>query len=144
MQFSAILASLALLVSTATASPLARRDQVSVAYNDYYNRNSTLPLTAVACSNGVNGLLKKGYTDIRSLPGYASAAPYLGSWNSPKCGQCYKVSYSDKFVYVIAVDVADSFVMGQYAMNVLTGGQAYDLGRVPATAVEAPQSACNF
>ncbi|KAI9353024.1 rasp f 13 [Zopfochytrium polystomum] len=144
MQFTTILATIALLASTGTASPLSRRDQVTVAYNDYYNRSSTLLLTAVACSNGSNGLLKKGYTDIRSLPGYAAAAPYLGTWNSPKCGQCYKLSYKDKFVYVIAVDVADSFVLGQDAMDVLTDGQAYELGRVPATAEEAPQTSCNF
>ncbi|KAI9346810.1 heat-stable 19 kDa antigen [Zopfochytrium polystomum] len=149
MHFStAIATTLALLLAstttTTTASPLTRRDQVSVSYDNNYSKTTNLPLASFACSDGSNGLLTKGYTTIASLKVYAAATPYVGGWNSPSCGKCYAVSYGGKSVTVVAVDRGNSFVMGQDAMDELTGGQAVALGRVQADAVEVAPSNCGL
>ncbi|KAI9328993.1 heat-stable antigen [Zopfochytrium polystomum] len=150
MQFKAILAVVAAAAAAATstpsalASPLHRRDDVSVAYDHNYDRATDLSLASVTCSDGSNGLLTKGYSSIGALPAYAAASPYVGGWNSPNCGKCYTVSYNGRSINVIAVDLGNSFVMGEDAMNDLTGGQAEALGRVAATAVEVNQSVCGL
>ncbi|KAI9346759.1 Cerato-platanin-domain-containing protein [Zopfochytrium polystomum] len=147
MLFTPLLALLA-VAATATASPaappLSRRDQVSVAYDNNYSKATNLPLASFACSDGANGLLTKGYTNIASLKAYASATPYVKGWNSPSCGKCYTVTYGGRSINVVAVDVGNSFVMGQDAMDALTGGQAVALGRVQANAVEVAASVCGL
>ncbi|KAI9346804.1 Cerato-platanin-domain-containing protein [Zopfochytrium polystomum] len=133
MQFKAILAVAAAAAATsapsALASPLHRRDDVSVAYDHNYDRATDLSLASGTCCDGSNGLLTKGYSSIGVLSAYAAASPYVGGWN---CGKCYTVSYNGRSVNVIAVDLGNSFVMGEDAMNDLAGGQAEALGRVAA------------
>ncbi|KAI9324777.1 Cerato-platanin-domain-containing protein [Zopfochytrium polystomum] len=135
MLFTPLLALLA-VAATATASPaaapLSRRDQVSVAYDNNYSKATNLPLASFACSDGANGLLTKGYTNIASLKAYASATPAT------------PVTYGGRSINVVAVDVGNSFVMGQDAMDALTGGQAVALGRVQANAVEVAASVCGL
>ena len=106
----------------------------SVSYNLIYD-NPAVPLTYLACSDGPYGLMSKGYTNLGSLPTY----PYVGGvysvtgWDSPACGSCYKIRYgpTDTTITVLAVDVApNGFIINQYAMNVLTGGLAIELGSV--------------
>ncbi|TDL22980.1 immunomodulatory protein [Rickenella mellea] len=90
-------------------------------------------LSTVACSNGANGLLTKGFTTFGSLPKF----PFIGgaqavvSWNSPNCGSCWNLTYQGTTISVLAIDHAGSgFNIAQRAMDTLTHGQAVDLGVV--------------
>ena len=57
-----------------------------VSWDSVYDQG-TESLADVACSDGPNGLLTKGYSEFEDLPSF----PYIGgssvaSWNSPYCG----------------------------------------------------------
>ncbi|KAJ1566875.1 hypothetical protein HK405_008061 [Cladochytrium tenue] len=131
---------LAVAGTTAAPHPHARRDSTSVSYDLTYD-NAGLSLNSVSCSDGVNGLVSK-YPTLGDVPGYPAASPYV-SWNSPNCGLCYELQYGGNTIYITAVDSSSGgFVIGENAMNALTGGQAVDLGRVEATLTPADASAC--
>ena len=135
MQFKAItLAALALLVPSALTTPTPA--SVPVTYDNTYD-NPTGSLFNVACSNGDNGLLTKGFTDFQSLPPF----PYIGGaaavehWDSESCGSCWKLSYEGRHVHVLAVDyAAQGFNVAQAALDALTDGRAVELGHVEAEA----------
>jgi len=65
-------------------APLAiSATRVSLAYYD----NPTMSLYGVACGDGPNGLISKGYRtlgDLRTFPNVAGS--YVGGFNSPGCG----------------------------------------------------------
>ena len=118
----------------------------TLSYDQTYD-DASLSLSVVACSNGVNGLMSKGYTTLGSLPTF----PNLGgvytvtSWDSPACGTCYEVTYGSTTIAVLAVDVAlEGFNLSEEAMNTLTGGLAVELGRVDVTATEVDASVCGL
>ena len=128
--------------------PAFAQSQQSVTYDTTYD-DSAFSLTGVACSDGVNGLINKGYTTLGSLPSF----PYVGGafavahYNSPNCGTCWKLYYAEtgKTINVLAVDVAlDGFNISEEAMNKLTGGLAVELGRVEVTATQVPASVCGL
>ncbi|KAJ5519476.1 hypothetical protein LT330_008843 [Penicillium expansum] len=144
---SAFLATLSLV---AAAPAPAAAETVSVSFDPKYDVG-TSSLNTVACSDGVNGLVTQGYTDFASLPIFPNigGAITIAGWNSPNCGKCYALHYSngkiDKTINVIAVDTAPGgFNIGLQAMNTLTNGQAEQLGRVDATYVEVEASACGL
>ena len=144
---SAFLASLSLV---AAAPAPAAAETVSVSYDPKYDVG-TSSLNTVSCSDGTNGLVTQGYTDFASLPSFPNigGAITIPGWNSPNCGKCYALHYSngkiDETIYVIAIDAAPSgFNIGLQAMNTLTNGQAEQLGRVDATYEEADASACGL
>lgn len=128
MKFS--IATLSVFVSAALAT--------TVSYDSTYD-NKGGSLSTVACSDGPHGLLTKGYKTFGSLPDF----PYIGGssdvagWNSASCkslakhsglfahvnkvGNCYKVTYNGKSVYMLAIDHTDSGInMSLEAMNDLT------------------------
>lgn len=130
----------------AFALPAFAQVSESLSYDTTYD-DASLSLTSVACSNGVNGLMSKGYTTLGSLPTF----PYLGGvytvtgWNSPACGTCYEVTYGSTTIAVLAVDVAlDGFNLSEEAMNKLTGGLAVELGRVEVTSTQVDPSVCGL
>ena len=145
MQFKAItLAALALVVPGALTTPTPA--SVPVTYDNTYD-NPTGSLFNVACSNGDNGLLTKGFTDFQSLPPF----PYIGGaaavehWDSESCGSCWKLQYCDKPpVYVIAVDNAAIIQLGQPAFDQFAGEEGAKRGSVNATAVEVDPSFCGL
>ncbi|KAF8913647.1 cerato-platanin-related secreted protein [Mucidula mucida] len=106
-------------------------------YDDHYGIGST-SLSTTACSNGENGLMTRGYTTLDSLPTY----PYVTSsyavpgWNSPQCGACWNLSYTDNTgkTNSIKVTVIDHAQEGWYttvaAMDDLTSGHALEYGLV--------------
>lgn len=149
--FTTILSLLALSTSTLSAPVDSEAGQsISVSYDKKYDAGGT-SLKTVACSDGVNGLIHKGYSDFQSLPDFPliGGSPTVPGWNSPNCGKCYKLHYKagsiDKTIFVTAVDAAPGgFNLGLKAMNKLTDGMAVELGRVQATYSQADPSKCGF
>lgn len=131
------------ILATLIAQVLA--DTVSVSYDTTYD-DASLSLDEVACSDGPNGLITKGFTTIGSLPtknvGGAQAIP---GWNSVECGTCWELTYEGTSINVLAIDhTLTGFNIAEGAMNLLTNGQAVFLGRVNATATSVAASACGL
>ncbi|OBZ72579.1 Allergen Asp f 15 [Grifola frondosa] len=152
MRFSAVLASLlcaAPAVLSAPTAALSARSAVQtlqVTYDQTYDVASN-SLVIVACSNGVNGLLAKGFTTFGSLPDF----PFIGGaqavegWNSPNCGTCWQLQYGNTTINVLAIDHAGSgFNIGLDAMNKLTNNQGVDLGVVEVVSVRTAESVCGL
>ena len=141
MKLANTFASLAILLTSATA-------QFSTSYNPNYD-NPQLSMSAVACSDGPHGLMKR-FPTVGSLPGYpyVGAAPAVTGWNSPNCGTCWNITYTDEGVMrtisLLAVDASTNYTTTTAAMNNLTNGQAIFLGRVDVTVVQVPSSVCGL
>ncbi|RPD59241.1 immunomodulatory protein [Lentinus tigrinus ALCF2SS1-7] len=139
MQFKAIaVAALALFASSALG--------VTVSYDETYDSSST-SLANVACSDGANGMLTKGFSTFGSLPHFPNigGAAAIAGWNSSSCGTCWQLTYNGKSINVLAIDHADSgFNIALRAMDTLTGGQAKALGRVDVTAKQVSASTCGL
>ncbi|KAI0737943.1 immunomodulatory protein [Daedaleopsis nitida] len=119
---------------------------ITVSYDEAYDQGSS-SLANVACSDGENGLLTKGFSTFDSLPQFPNigGAVAVGSWNSAACGTCWQLTYKDKSINVLAIDHADEgFNIAMEAMNTLTGGLAAELGRIDATATQVSASACGL
>lgn len=124
---------------------------VLVTYDAAYDNGST-SLATVACSDGTNGLLTKGFTTFGSLPKFPNIGGSfaIAGYNSPACGTCWQITYSNgagvvKSIDVLAIDVAKpGFNIGLVAMNDLTGGQAVHLGKVQATVKQVNASFCGL
>lgn len=148
MFFTALLAAFAVFFLPILAAPQSpgHPPSLPVTYSTQYD-NKNLPLTGVACSNGANGLLTKGYKtlgDLKNFP-YVGAAQYIEGWNSTQCGSCYKLVWWSNSIYVLGVDhVTDGFVISKAALNALTGGQAVDLGSTQAAVIGVQPSYCNI
>jgi len=118
----------------------------SLSYDTTYD-NPNLSLDYVACSDGPNGLITKGYTTLGQLPTYPNVGGVytVTGWDSAYCGSCYNVTYGSKTIAVLAVDTAsEGFNLSEEAMNALTGNQAAFLGRVSVTAVPVAASVCGI
>lgn len=148
MKFS--ISAIACLVSVAfaapTAAPADSGTAIDVAFDNTYD-NKDQPTSTLACSDGTNGLITKGYNTLGALPKFPNVggAPTIAGYNSPNCGACYGITYNGQTLYVIGVDVAvNRFVLSQEALDTLTGGQAVKLGHVSATYAPAPLQSCGF
>ncbi|KAG2353747.1 Cerato-platanin [Suillus spraguei] len=123
--------------------------QVEVTYDDFYD-NSATSLEEVACSNGVNGLLTKGYTTFGSLPSF----PNIGgipnaTWNSTLCGTCWYLQYTtpngtQESIYITAVDDAYTFNLSEEAFDELTDNTDVTGVTVSATATQVAESFCGM
>ena len=144
MKLSLIFTSFAVLLTSVHA-------QLSVSYDTAYD-NSAASLSSVACSDGPNGLLTRGFTTFGSLPKFPfiGGAPAVTGWNSPGCGTCWELTYVNSqgvstSINILAIDVATpNYNIALEAMNTLTDNEATFLGRVPVTATSAPASACGL
>lgn len=143
MKFSAIFASLSMFSSLAYAT--------TVAYDTTYDNGGT-SLTVVACSDGANGLITRGFTTFGSLPHFPhiGAASAVTGWNSPNCGTCWELTYTNssgiaKTINIIAIDVAGAgFNIAQKAMDELTNGNAVQFGRVDVASKQVAASVCGL
>ena len=138
MQLSAAV----LAVLAALAAPILAD---TVSFDTVYDDPST-SLDEVACSDGPNGLITKGFTTFGSLPtkNIGGAAAVAG-FNSPQCGSCWELTFNGTSINVLAIDHAGSgFNIAEGAMNALTNNQAAFLGRVDATATQVNASACGL
>ncbi|KAF7799630.1 hypothetical protein EIP86_010868 [Pleurotus ostreatoroseus] len=117
----------------------------SLSYDEAYD-NAGTSLSSVACSDGSHGLLTKGYSTFGSLPAFpdVGGAFAVGGWNSAECGTCWKLTYKNKSINVLAIDHADAgtFNIALAAMNKLTGNKAKSLGRVEVSYKQVSTSDC--
>ena len=134
-------------VALTLALPAIAQTTETLSYDTTYD-DASLSLTAVACSDGPNGLITKGYTTLGSLPTFPNVGGVytVAGWNSAACGTCYSVTYANsQSIFVLAVDVAlEGFNLSEEAMDALTGGQAANLGRVDVTVVPVDASLCGL
>ena len=138
MKFSSTILSLAALFSIASAD--------TVRYNSFYDNPST-SLDDVACSNGPNGLLTAGFNRLSDLPTFPDIGGVfaVGSWNSPECGSCWKLSFKGNSILVTAIDtVSDGFDISLEAMNTLTGGCAAVVDSIDAFATQIERIHCGI
>jgi hypothetical protein len=139
LSFAAILLSAFALPAFAT--------QVEVTYDEFYD-NSATSLANVACSNGPNGLLTKGYTTFGSLPSFPNIGGIPGlTWNSVLCGTCWKLEYTTPtgtydYIYITAIDAAYTYNLSLEAFNKLTDNTGVAAGKVTATATQVAESFC--
>ncbi|KAF9453645.1 Cerato-platanin [Macrolepiota fuliginosa MF-IS2] len=143
MKITSIFVALTLAASSVVAD--------SVTYSQVYDQK-TGPLSSVACSNGPNGLLTRGYKTFGDLPGF----PYIGGaaavtgWNSPECGSCWELTFtnadgSTKSINITAVDfTASGFNVALTAMNDLTGGNGVEYGVVDVVSKKVDPTGCGF
>jgi hypothetical protein len=126
-----LMMSLIALFATTTTEP--------VRSNPFYDNGGT-SMNNVACSNGANGLITKGYETFGSLPTF----PYIGgafnvkNWNSTECGSCWKLTYpaTGITVYYTAIDTINvGFDVSDQTMAKLTKGKHPDTIDVDATQV---------
>jgi len=145
MKFSAIIGSLTLaLLPSATFA-------ARVTYDTVYD-NSHGSLTTVACSDGANGLITRGFTTFGSLPKFPhiGGAEAVTGWNSLNCGTCWELTYTNaqgqkKTINVLAIDFAQSgFNIALSAMNELTGGHAVQFGSVNVASRKVAASVCGL
>lgn len=164
MYFSKVLS----IISLAAAA-----SAVSVSYDTGYD-DANRSLTSVACSDGSNGLIPKGYPTQGSLPDFPfiGGAAVVAGWNDPdvsptdsfgeererereadqptrgpkiQCGSCWQLTYNGKSINVLAIDHTDNgFNLALGAMNALTNNQAEFLGRIEATATQVAASVCGI
>lgn len=123
---------------------------LTVSYGPKYDVQGS-SLNSVACSDGENGLVNKGFSIFNSLPNFPliGSAPTIAGWNSPNCGTCYRLHYRrgnvDERINVLAIDTAPAgFNIGLEAMNRLTNYQAKNLGRVVVTYTRVADSICGM
>ncbi|KAJ3877028.1 Cerato-platanin [Lentinula edodes] len=110
--------------------------------------NANQSLSTVACSDGVNGLLTKGFTTFGSLPTFPNigGASAVTGFNSPNCGSCWNVTFTNSTtgdsttLSILAIDVGSGFVVSQEAMDNLTNDNAVALGVVNVDSVQVNAS----
>ncbi|RBA20544.1 hypothetical protein FPRO05_07991 [Fusarium proliferatum] len=111
------------------AAALTSVSATTVSYDPGYGESGRA-LTAVACSDGKNGLITKYKWKTQ---GQIPKFPYIGG------------AQAGKSINVLAIDHTDAgFNISPAAMNALTNNQAVKLGRVDATATQVAISNCGL
>ncbi|KAI1791551.1 Cerato-platanin-domain-containing protein [Ganoderma leucocontextum] len=136
-----------------SATVFAQTNQIfntTISYDQTYDDGS-LSTTGIACSNGMNGVIDQNHAmtlfDIPHWPNI-SGAPFIAGWNSVNCSSCWELqvtvpNFGTTVIHLLAIDVSSGgFNVGLNVMNNLTHGEAFDLGRVPATAQRVASTAC--
>ncbi|KAL4063295.1 Cerato-platanin [Scleroderma yunnanense] len=146
MKFTTIIGTLAAFLVPQVA---LAQSTVKVTY-DYNYMNATFPLNSTACSNGVNGLVTRGYPTLGSLPSFPNVGGIPGlTWNSTLCGTCWTLSYTftngtTTEVTITAVDAASTFNLSPQAFGHLGGSVGYEAGSVEAIATQVAVSECGL
>ncbi|KAJ3566584.1 hypothetical protein NP233_g6904 [Leucocoprinus birnbaumii] len=123
----------------------------TLSWDDVYDNGAT-SLNGVACSDGSNGLINRGYSTFGSLPNFPNIGgiPAIAEWNSASCGTCWNVTYingqgASMSIKVLGIDAGrGAFNVAKAAMNTLTKNQADQLGRVNVNAVQIASSECGL
>jgi hypothetical protein len=136
------------LIPLSAVLPAAR--SVLVHYDAVYD-NPSASLNTVACSDGKNGLITKGYKTFGDLPSF----PHIGAvyavegYNSASCGSCWELKYTDDktttSIDVIGIDhAAHGLVISKKALEHLGGPQAVNAGKINVTATRVGGSLCGL
>jgi len=146
MKFSTLFVPFALAILNPSMTLAAK-----VTYDSTYdNRGGSL--TTIACSDGSNGLINRGFHTFGDLPKFPhiGGADVIAGWNSANCGTCWALTYTNaqgtkKTINVLAIDVATSgFNIALSAMNELTNGNAVQFGSVDVTSTKVDPSVCGL
>jgi len=88
-----------------------------VSWDSVYD-DGTQSLATVACSDGPNGLLTKGYGAFKDLPTFPNitGSSAVASWNSPSCG-------SPRFAEFDFAADADGSLCNRYLLERHLSGQ---------------------
>lgn len=137
------------IISLAAILPAAYSDNVK--YDTQYD-NPDISLDAVACSDGKNGLMTKGYQTFGQIPNFPhiGAAAAVEGYDSASCGSCWALTYtkSDKTtetIYVTAIDhAASGFNIAGMALQELGGPQAENAGQIKVTSEQVAVTKCGF
>ncbi|KAF2219204.1 epl1 protein [Elsinoe ampelina] len=125
----------------------AAASAITVSYDTGYD-DAGRSLTALACSDGANGLITRyGWQTQGQIAHFPliGGADVIAGWNSGSCGTCWQLSYNGNTVNVLAVDSSQAgFNIGLQALNALTNGQAEQLGRIDAGAVQVGLDQCGL
>ena len=138
MKFTSTIISLAALFSVASADV--------VRFNTFYDNPST-SLNNVACSDGPNGLVTKGFPTFGSLPSFPGigGVSAVKGFNSPECGSCWELTYGGNSIFVTAIDtISDGFDISLKAMGILTNGKAQALDYIDSQAAQVDAWHCRF
>jgi hypothetical protein len=139
MKFTLTVASIPLFIL-----PVLTTSTTSVSFDPIFDDGST-SLDRVACSDGKNGLITRGFTTFASLPSFPNigGAFKIAGWNSPECGTCWNLTYAVEgktigSVNILAIDTSEGegFNIAEAAMNTLTGGEAVHDGVVKGVLFE--------
>jgi len=148
MKFTSTVITLAALFSVSLASPAASTTVEPVRFNSFYD-NGQESLNNVACSNGPNGMVTRGFTTFDSLPSF----PYIGAgfavhnWNSPECGSCWQLTYegTGNTIYATAIDtVFSGFDLSEEAVNALTNGNAEQFSYINVDSAQVDPIYCGL
>lgn len=123
--------------------------QSGVARCTYHLYQPSTPLTNVACSDGDNGIMRWGYKDLSQMFPYVSAWQDA-AWNSPKCGDCMKITYQSKVIYVTVIDQCGKsdkantshFDLSKEAFIELFGQEGINKGTMEGNFTIASPSSC--
>lgn len=137
------------IISLAAILPAAYSDTVT--YDTEYD-NPDISLTAVACSNGKNGMLTKGYQIFGKIPGFPNigAASAVEGYDSTSCGSCWELTYTKsdkttKTIYMTAIDHSGGgFNVAGAALKKLGGQEAVDAGHIEVTSKRVARTYCGF
>ena len=149
MKFSSTVITLAALISISVAFPTSPTTVQPVRANSYYN-NATQSLNNVACSDGTNGLVTRGFSTFDKLPTFPNigAGYTVHNWNSSECGSCWKLTYAGTGVtiYAIAIDtVYSGFDLSEAAVGTLTLGNAgTSFSEIDVDSLEVDPSYCGL
>jgi hypothetical protein len=144
MKLSLIFTSIVVLLTSVHA-------QLTVSYDQKFD-DASESLTTVACSDGPNGLITRGFTTFGSLPNFPliGGGPAVTGFGSPGCGTCWELTYVNAegvstTINILVIDVASpNYNIALEALNELTDNEGQFLGRVPVTAVEVASSVCGL
>lgn len=134
------------------ATPVFLQKTYTLWYDIIYD-GTTTSLSNTACSTGEYGLITYGYNNMGEIPTYPNlgGAPQIQSWNSPYCGSCWNLTYTDPHgvsssATFTAVDTGNQggFTIAFAAMDVITNGNALTLDGISVTATQLPASACGM
>jgi hypothetical protein len=146
MKLSLALTTLPLFVFTKLAM------SSTVSFDTIYDKRGE-SLDQVACSDGPNGLITKGFTTFGSLPSFPfiGGASVIAGWNSAQCGTCWNLTYASGgkesvTVSVLAIDTSSKFTfnVAQEALDKLTGQNAVHDGVVEVESKKVEPSFCGL
>jgi len=77
----------------------------STGYATYHSYSADQSTSTIACSDGANGLQAKGYSTLAGLYPNVAATSFI-SWNSDKCGSCWRLTnpQTGNSVSITAID----------------------------------------